>query len=408
MNFLNRNLYLLFACQTIFVSGSILLVTVGGIVGHAIAPDEGFATLPVALMVIGTAAATIPAAWMMQRKGRRFGFIFAAVLGAFGATLATYALHGEYFGLFCAATVPVGASLGFSQQFRFAAAESVQTHQVSHAVSFILLGSIAGAFLGPALVTHSADMNPDTPYSLAFSWLVGLYLLAVLLLRGLNFSEQSQANALRPKLVDSFVDGVQPSSMLTALRLLRLRPAFVTAVLAGVVGQGVMTYVMTATPVSMNVEHGFSIQMTSEVIRAHVIAMYLPSLIAPWLIARMGLPRMMMMGSIALAAALVIGLSGHQLMHFGVSLILLGIGWNFLFVSGTALLVQSYHPHESFRAQAFNDFSVFGVSAVMSLLAGVVLSQFGWLVLLISAMPAVGLMLVVLIWMHRTTPTGSV
>ncbi len=122
MNFLNRNLYLLFACQTIFVSGSILLVTVGGIVGHAIAPDEGFATLPVALMVIGTAAATIPAAWMMQRKGRRFGFIFAAVLGAFGATLATYALHGEYFGLFCAATVPVGASLGFSQQFRFAAA----------------------------------------------------------------------------------------------------------------------------------------------------------------------------------------------------------------------------------------------------------------------------------------------
>ena len=95
--------------------------------------------------------------------------------------------------------------------------------------------------MGPALVTHSADMNPDTPYSLAFSWLVGLYLLAVLLLRGLNFSEQSQANALRPKLVDSFVDGVQPSSMLTALRLLRLRPAFVTAVLAGVVGQGVMT-----------------------------------------------------------------------------------------------------------------------------------------------------------------------
>jgi len=174
------------------------------------------------------------------------------------------------------------------------------------------------------------------------------------------------------------------------------------------VGQGVMTYVMTATPVSMNVEHGFSIQMTSEVIRAHVIAMYLPSLIAPWLIARMGLPRMMMMGSIALAAALVIGLSGHQLMHFGVSLILLGIGWNFLFVSGTALLVQSYHPHESFRAQAFNDFSVFGVSAVVSLLAGVVLSQFGWLVLLISAMPAVGLMLVVLIWMHRTTATGSV
>ena len=127
-------------------------------------------------------------------------------------------------------------------------------------MSFILLGSIAGAFLGPALVTHSADMNPDTPYSLASQagW-VGLYLLAVLLLRGLNFSEQSQANALRPKLVDSFVDGVQPSSMLTALRLLRLRPAFVTAVLAGVVGQGVMTYVMTATPVSMNVEHGFSI-----------------------------------------------------------------------------------------------------------------------------------------------------
>ena len=281
--FINRNLLLLFGCQMVFVAGNILLVTVGGIVGYQLAPDPAFATLPVALMVIGTACATIPAAFTMQRIGRKYGFILATGIAALGAWLATVALGAHSFWMFCAATACVGSSLGFSQQFRFAAAESVPLHRVSHAVSFILLGSIAGAFLGPEVVSYSANADPDNPYSLAFQIVIVFYFFAALLLLGLR--EMHVAHE-----VDAAAASDGPADGLFS------RPAFVTAVLAGVLGQGVMTYVMTATPISMNVDNNFSLQTTSEVVRAHVIAMYLPSLITPWLVARLGLPRMMLLG----------------------------------------------------------------------------------------------------------------
>jgi MFS family permease len=389
LSFINRNLLLLFGCQMVFVSGSVLLVTIGGIVGYELAPDPSFATLPVALMVIGTATATVPAAMVMQRVGRQYGFILATVIASGGAWLATVALGAGDFWLFCAATGSVGASLGFSQQFRFAAAESVQPHQISHAVSFILLGSIAGAFLGPALVSYSASISVEEPYGLAFKLLVGLYVFAAALLFGLRMPEIPKASTAE-------------QSASTGLAGLLTRPMFVVAVLAGVVGQGVMTYVMTATPISMNVENGFSIQTTSEVIRAHVIAMYLPSLITPWLITHLGLPRMMMMGVFALGVTVAIGMAGHHLMHYWFAMVLLGIGWNFLFVAGTSLLVQSYQPQERFRAQAFNDFSVFGASALASLLAGTVLYELGWLTLLLSAVPALVVMAAALVWLQRT------
>ncbi|MCR9258824.1 MAG: MFS transporter [Pseudomonadaceae bacterium] len=385
MGFINRNLLVLFTCQIVFVSGSILLVTVGGIVGHTLASDPSLATLPVALMVVGTAVSTIPAAIAMQRLGRKWGFFIATLIAASGAWVATVALEVNDFTLFCLATTVVGSSLGFSQQFRFAAAESVSPDKVSHAVSFILLGSICGAFLGPELVSLSATRNPQAPYGLGFYGLIILYLASGALLLALKPRELSTEQAPVHE---------QPRQIVQML----LYPALFTAVLAGVVGQGVMTYVMTATPLSMTVGIGYSLQEASEVIRAHVIAMYLPSLMTPWLITRLGLSRVMALGTITLAATLCIGLLGHHLMHYWFSMVMLGIGWNFLFVGGTTQLVQSYHPSERFRAQALNDFSVFSASAAASLLAGVVLFYFGWSVLLISTAPALFLMLVTLVW----------
>jgi len=387
LTFINRNLLLLFGAQMVFVSGNILLVTVGGIVGYQLASDPALATLPVALMVIGTACATVPAAFTMQRIGRKFGFILATGIAAFGAWLATQALVADSFWLFCAATACVGSSLGFSQQFRFAAAESVPLHQVSHAVSFILLGSIAGAFLGPAVVSYSAETDPSNPYALAFQTVIGFYFFAALLLWGLrDMQVVHEVDA-------STAGGGSAGSLFT-------RPAFVTAVLAGVLGQGVMTYVMTATPISMNVDNNFSLQTTSEVVRAHVIAMYLPSLVTPWLVSRLGLPRMMLLGVVILGITVGIGMAGHHLMHYWFSMVLLGVGWNFLFVAGTSLLVQTYRPEERFRAQAINDFSVFGASALASLLAGTVLFEFGWLTLMVSVVPALLVMLATLAWHH--------
>ncbi|MEM7079263.1 MAG: MFS transporter [Pseudomonadota bacterium] len=382
----NRNLLLLFGCQVIFVAGTVVLVTIGGIVGHSLAPSPSLATLPVALMVVGTALATIPAALSMQRWGRKSGFLLGASLAALGAFAADRALAGESFVLFCAATGSIGASLGFSQHFRFAAAESVNSDKVSFAVSFILMGSILGAFAAPEIIAFSAAAEDGSPYGLVFRITIIGYALAAVLFLGLQKSN-----------VDNEISAEPARGTATIVR----QPIFVVAALAGMVGQGAMTYVMTATPISMNISDGFSILETSEVIRAHVIAMYLPSLVTPFLIARFGLITMMAAGVVITALTLGIGMLGHHLLHYWWALVLLGVGWNFLFVSGTTMLTQAYRPSERFRAQAVNDFGVFGVSAAASLLAGSVLHALGWTMLLISVIPALTIMALSLLWLAR-------
>lgn len=384
---LNRNLLLLFGCQTMFVSGTVVQVTVGGIIGHRLAPDPTLATLPVALMVVGTAVATIPAALTMQAIGRRYGFMIGAGIALLGAYLVTVALSVDNFVLFSTGTFLMGSSLGFSQQFRFAAAESVSAEAVSYAISFLLMASILGALAAPEIIAFSSRSGGKTVYGTAFQVVMCLYVIAALLMLGLKFGAVTQASAASRR--HSITD------FLT-------RPKFVTAVLAGMIGQGVMVYVMTATPLNMNVSMGFSIEDTSSVVRAHVIAMYLPSLLTPWLIGRIGLGRTMLLGTVCLAVTLSIGLAGHQYLHFWGSMVLLGIGWNFLFVSGTTMLTQTYSDEERFKAQATNDFAVFSTSATASLLAGTLLHAVGWSWVLISAVPALLAMLIALVWLSRT------
>ena len=386
--FLNRNLLILFTCQLIFVSGTVLLVTVGGIAGHQLAPDPAWATLPVALMVVGTACATIPAALVMARWGRQRGFLLATVIASVGGVSASVALSEQHFVGFCVATTLIGSSLGFSQHFRFAAAESVAESHVSHAVSFILLGSIAGAILGPELAAWGATATGG--FSSAFNVAVALYVVAALILLALR----------RVEIVEEAA--TQNSTDTRTLWVMLAVPAIVTAIAAGAIGQGVMTYVMTATPVSMNVGQGFSVAETSQVVRAHVIAMYLPSLITPLLITRFGLPAILGVGTLILAGTLVVGLMGHHYMHYWVTMVALGVGWNFLFVGGTTLLVNSYRAEERYRAQAANDFSVFGLSALASLLAGTVLHLWGWTLLLWSVVPSLFVMAILIFWWQST------
>jgi len=381
---LNRNIVILFFTQLIFVSGTVMIVTVGGIVGNELASDPALATLPLSFMVIGTALTTIPATMIMQRIGRRLGFALAAVVAFSAALLAAYALETRSFVLYCLATMTVGMTLAFSQQFRFAAAESVPLQRVSYAISFILLGSIGGAFVGPELAARSQDYSPATPFLAATLATAALYLVAFCLILNLRIkplnAEVGSQSAARP------------------LRQMAAAPLFIVAVLGGVVGQGVMTFVMTATPLSMHAVDGHNIAETASVIRAHVIAMYLPSLISGPLIGRFGALKLMTVGALAMLLTIGIGLSGQQVMHYWGALMVLGIGWNFLFVGGTTLLVSNYRQSEKFSAQAVNEFSVFGVSAVASLLAGVVIVQWGWPTLLLSATPAIALMLMAIGW----------
>lgn len=375
------NLTLYFLAQVVFVSGSVLIVTLGGIVGSKMAPNPSLATLPLSLMVVGTALATVPAALLMQRIGRRLGFAFGALLAISGALLAVLGLEIGSFTLFTAAVGLIGATLAFSAQFRFAAAESVAAEKASWAISIILLGSIGGAIVGPELATRSPGWNPGQPYHGALLAMAGLYALAMgLLLLTRNPAPASDAagrEAGRPLLE------------------IAAQPAFAVAVLAGVVGQGVMIFIMTATPISMHVVDGHSIDDTARVIQAHVVAMYLPSLASAPLIQRFGAYKLMTAGAAALSATVAVGLAGHELMHYWWALVLLGVGWNFLFVGGTTALVAAYRPAEKFRAQALNDFSIFGVSALASLLAGALLHGFGWSTVLLSTLPALALMLAV-------------
>lgn len=389
---INRNLLLLFGCQVVFVSGTVTLVTIGGIAGHEIAPNPGLATLPVALMVVGTALATIPAAMSMQALGRKGGFLVGVGLAVSGALLAQWAIGQQAFVWFCIATALIGSSLAFSQHFRFAAAESVPEAAVSFAVSFLLIGSIIGAIAAPEIIAYSAQANAQQPYAEVFSVMLLLYAVAAVLVLGQRHQLQIEEAA---------------QSTPRPLGVVVKQPMFVAAVCAGMVGQGVMTYVMTATPISMNVVDAFSLVQTSEVIRAHVIAMYLPSLVTPFLIARFGLPIMMGLGTCLFIVTMLIGLAGHHLFHYWWSMVLLGVGWNFLFVSGTTLLTQSYRPSERFRSQAVNDFGVFGASALASLLAGTVLHAWGWEALLYSAFPALAAMFVVLYWWRATRLNAS-
>lgn len=376
------NLGVLFCAQGVFVSGSILFITMGGIVGSSLAPSPGLATLPASLMVIGTAATTIPAAMLMRWIGRRAGFALASFFGAAAAWFAADALHRDSFVSFCLSALAIGALMAFSQQFRFAAAESVRVAWVSRAMSFILLGSVVAALVGPNLVARSAIADPESPFHSAMSWMIGLYTAAGFLF--LLFRDQATEIAGR--------DTTPPRP----LREIVLQPVYLVALTGGVVGQGVMTFVMTAAPISMHVEDGFSIAETSAVIQAHVLAMFLPSLVSGWMLSRFGVRAMMRAGGVLLLTTVLIGWLGHAYLHYWGAMVLLGLGWNLLYLGASTLLVGTWQPSERFGAQAVNEFSVFGTSAIASLGAGSLMHTFGWDVLLGVSLPALLLLAVAL------------
>lgn len=383
-----RNVVVLFFGQVIFLTGTVTLVTLGGIVGSQIAPDPALATLPLSLMVVGTAAGTVPAALLMQRIGRRAAFLGAAGLGFLGAAIAGAGLGASSFAAFTAGAALVGVTLAFSAQFRFAAAESVPPDRVGWAVSIILVGSIGGAILGPEIVARSPGFNPEQPYQGAMYALAAVYVVGAAVLLGFRnvAADRAEGEALPPRPLPSVV----------------AQPRFLVAMAAAVVGQGAMVFVMTATPLSMHVVDGYSIEETARVVQAHVVAMYLPSLVSAPLLARLGTTRLMAVGALTMGATVAIGLAGREIMHYWWGMVLLGVGWNFLFIGGTTQLVSTYRASERFRAQAVNDFGVFGMSAVASLLAGTLLHSFGWHTVLWTIAPALAGMLLLALIGHRS------
>ena len=305
-----RNLTILSVCQLISATGAIVLVTLGGIIGSSLTQNQALATVPVSIMVISVAATTVPATLLMRRIGRKHGSTLASLSAAVAALLAAYAIAVSSFPLFIVASAGFGINMAFTQQYRYAAVESVEQQYASRAISIVLIGAIGGAFAGSELVIQGQSWVGSVPYAGALIGVAALYVIQALLFQMLG--------PLRGEEHDTTTQ-----TQRTLGQVVR-QPVYVVAVLGGTVAYGVMTLIMTATPLSMHIIDGYSLEATANVIRAHVLGMYVPSLVSGFLIERLGTVKMMIVGAIALLAAAVIGLQGQSITHYWYVLVLLG------------------------------------------------------------------------------------
>lgn len=376
-----RNVAILSAAQALAASAGPFVTLAGGIVGQSLAPTPLLATLPITALVMGLAAAAVPVALLVRRVGRRAAYMVGAAVSMGGALLAARATTAGSFALFCTATFVMGAAAACVQQYRFAAAESVAARHTGRAVSLVLVGGIMAGVLGPEIARRGRH------------WFGGEFTGAFVLVAIVQAVAMALLAALRmPTVTAASSAGPQPSFGSFFAR----RP-FVVAVVAAATASAIMSYLMTATPISMHVHDAHSIDDAAFVIQSHVVAMFAPSLVTGSLVDRLGVSRMMIAGTFALGAAVAAGASGHSVTAYWTALVLLGLGWNLLFIGATVLLTQTLQPAERFRGQGLNDFTVFSSQAVASLASGAVLHRFGWVAMNVAVVPLLILVVVLLV-----------
>lgn len=392
---LPKNVWLLFLAQPLAMCSSSMVVFAGGLLASKIAPSQDLATLPLTSMILGTAAAVIPASLAMKRFGRRIGTILGLLLAVVGALLAMMAAIYSLFSVLIIGTVLMGASLAFVAQMRFAAIESVDdAENAPKAISVLMVGGIFAAILGPEVAVN-AKFWLSSPYGFAGSFLglAGLLMVAIIaiaMLDPIGVAETQEQDSSR------------------SLGEIVKQPIFIIAVAAGAIGYSVMSYVMTATPLSMHEVEGHGLHDTKWVVQSHIVAMYLPSLFSAFLIRYIGIAKLMILGCLMYVGVILVALAGKHVMHYWWALVLLGVGWNFLFTSGTLLLPESYQSNERFKVQAVNDFSIFFVQAMGSLFAGIILFSQGWNMLISVIIPIILVMFAISIWYFLLLKKSSV
>jgi MFS family permease len=376
-----QNVWVLTLSNALAASIMTLMILVGSLVGADLAPSAEWATLPIALTVIGTAVSILPATGCMQLLGRKPALWVFMALGTFACWLASYALEQQSFTLFCIAAVLLGSTNAALQQTRFAAMESVAPESGPTAASIMMCGGILAAIIGPELAVAGAHLT-------AVDYQGSYWLAAVTIILGaiiLAF--------YKPTAVTQIQRSTSTSSTLSIIS----NPTFVLALTSGVVAYVVMSFVMTGTPISMHHVYGHSLVDTKWVIQSHIAAMFLPSLIAPLLFKQLGIRGMMAAGLACYCATIGIGYFDVSVSGFWLQLVLLGIGWNFLFVSGTALLPRTYQEQDKFKGQAINDLTVFTFQALASLSAGWALGLINWQQMLLLCLLPILIMAVLLL-----------
>ena len=385
---LPRNIWLLFISQPLVMSASPIIVFIGGILSSKMASDPSLATLPITLMILGVAAGSIPAAMLAKKKGRKFAVYSGLSCTLVAAFVAITSAKLALFELFSLASLLFGIGGAFTQQLRFAAIESsLNDEDVPKILSILMLSGVFAAFLGPEIALAGKDWL-TSPYGYAGSFL--------LLVAFIIFSMIIMTAFKNPSVNEDEIAGEARD-----LKDIAKQPIFLIAVCTATIGFALMSYLMTATPISMHHMHGHSLQETKWVIQSHIAAMYIPSLFTPWLVKYLKLKGLMLIGTLIYAIVAFIALSGNEVMHYWWALILLGLGWNFLFLTGTSLLPQSYHASERHKVQATNDFILFGFQAAASLLAGWVLFNAGWHWVVITSLPFILVLFTVVGFYHK-------
>ena len=387
---MNRNLSLLVSSQVFAFTAATVTVFISGIIGSQLTPIKTLSTLPPSIYVVGTAAATIFAAKIMSIIGRRLGFVFSSVAGSIACLIGAYSIMIESFFIFCIAKFILGATMAFTHQYRFAAAESVEKEKAPKAISSLLLAGIVAAFLGISLSNYTKNFVSDYLYVGSYLTLAILTLIPSFLLfffrdiREVSFMSNEE-NKSRNYL-EFFSD-----------------PKFLQAITSAAFAYAVMSFLMTATPISMHIVHHLSLEKTGIVLQFHVLAMFLPSLVTGNLIKKFGYSNMMYAGVLFYILTILMSFFEPSFLNYFISLIFLGIGWNFLFISGTSLLVTTYKPEEKFKAQGFNDLLVFSSMAIASLSAGVLISLASWKTVNLFCIPFLILIVLSIINADRKT-----
>ena len=376
-----RDIFLLACCQALLITNASGLIAMNGLVGYSLADTKALATLGVTAYIVGSAAATMPASMWMARVGRRAGFMVGALINIGGCALAAFALWRGSFALYCVATALIGVYNAIGLQYRFAAAEVAAPADKAKAISLVLAGGVVGGFIGPESVRRAVELFA-TPFLGGFVALAAYAIVAL--------AVQSQVHVPPPTLEERSGGG-RPLSAIVR------QPVFIVAALAGGLGYGLMNLLMTATPIAMNFcSHPFG--AVTMVIQWHVIGMFAPGFFTGSLIRRFGVLKVILGGLMLIAACVVVALNGNTIADFLVALVLLGVGWNFMYTGGTTLLTESYTPAEKARTQGANDFIVFATMGVSSVASGAMVSTAGWETMNRAVLPFLAVIAAAVLW----------
>ena len=377
------SILLLSICFSLSASTSSLSVSASSIVGFQIAENKALATFPLTFHLLGTMLAGIPASMLMKFIGRRYGFLIGTGIGTFGAASASLAIIYSSFPFFCLSIFCLGILNGFAQLYRFTAVEVSSIELRTKAVSYVMLGGIAAGFIGPAIAAEGKDYIENAQFAGSYLSIILLYFFIVIILMRIRLPQPS---------VEEQTGDTRP------LKVIFMQPKFIVSVLSAMIGYGVMAMIMTATPLAMTKGNGYPFSDAAFIIQWHALGMFAPSFITGSLIKRFGAVQIIFTGILLNFICIAINISGTELINYWSALVLLGVGWNFMFVAGTTMVTETYQPAEKAIVQGVNDFLVFGTAALCSLLSGVLQTSFGWETVNLSAIPLLLIVLVSLFW----------